>query len=62
MKDRKPKYASAGAVRRGLATVENIGASVGRVIYRPDGSFEFVIGPSDHTLSEFDQLEAAGVL
>lgn len=62
MSEPRPTYATAAAIRRGMATIEKIGSSVKRVIFRPDGSVEFVIGANDDEASEFDRLEAAGRL
>jgi hypothetical protein len=62
MLNSKPAYPSAAAVRRAMSTLEKLGSTVSRVIYRPDGSFELVIGANDDAGSEFDRLEAAGLL
>ena len=56
------QYASAATIRRGIAAIEKQGSVVSRVIYRPDGSLEYVIGANDDELSEFDRLDATGRL
>jgi hypothetical protein len=55
-------YASTAVVRRAIAAVGTLGSGVSRVIYRPDGSFEFVLSANDDDSSEFDRLESAGLL
>jgi hypothetical protein len=57
-----PRYASTAAVRRAITAVQKLGSRVNRIIYQPDGSFEIIVAANDDQTSEFDRLEAAGLL
>ena len=60
-----PIYASSAAVRRAKEAIERTGAVITSVRLFPDGAMEFVTAGSsndDHAGSDFDRLEAAGLL
>jgi hypothetical protein len=65
MKNEPRKYASCAVVRRAKAAIEATGAVVTSVRLFPDGAIEFLTGVGandDAQKSEFDRLEAAGLL
>jgi hypothetical protein len=64
MSGKRPTYASSASVRRAKDAIEKTGSAVRSVRLFPDGTIEIFIGSSsnDDVASEFDRLEAAGLL
>jgi hypothetical protein len=65
MSDKRPSYASSAVVRRAIAAIETTGSIVTTVRLLPNGAIECIIADAsndDGKHSEFDRLEAAGLL
>jgi hypothetical protein len=64
MRYASPNYPSSAAVRRAKAAIEKTGSVVTSVRLFPDGAMEFITTArsNDDELSEFDRLDAAGLL
>ena len=56
-------YATSAAIRRAKAAIEKTGSTVSCMKLYPDGCLEFHLGAAnDDPATEFDRLDAAGVL
>jgi uncharacterized protein YkuJ len=64
MSKKRPSYASSAAVRRAKAAIESTGSIVTSVRFLPDGEMEFAVRSDNDngSQSDFDRLEAAGLL
>jgi hypothetical protein len=64
MTEKRVFYASSAVVRRAKAAIEKTGAVVSSVRLFPDGAIELVTAArsNDDESSDFDRLDAAGLL